>query len=41
MGNWRGDADPMDMLQAFVSALQDIMMKSFLTKMQVMKKQLI
>jgi citrate synthase len=32
MGNWRKDADPMDMLQAFVSALAGYYDEEFLTK---------
>ena len=32
MGNWRKDADPMDMLQAFVSAMAGYYDEEFSTK---------
>ena len=40
MGNWRKDADPMDMLQAFVAALAGYYDEEFSNKEQVMIEQL-
>ena len=35
MGNWRKDADPMDVLQAFVAAFGGFMMKNFQPRKKV------